>query len=67
TNTIERTIKEVKKRTKTMNSLPNEKAVEKIVYLVSQDFNERWGKRVINEFSSVKSELKKMFEARYND
>ncbi len=50
-----------------MNSLPNEKAVEKIVYLVSQDFNERWGKRVINEFSSVKSELKKMFEARYND
>ncbi|WP_212928118.1 IS256 family transposase, partial [Oceanobacillus sp. J11TS1] len=35
TNTIERTMKEIKKRTKTMNSLPNEKAVEKIVYLVA--------------------------------
>jgi putative transposase len=67
TNTIERTIKEVKKRIKTMNSLPNEKAVEKIVYLVSQDFNERWSKRVIKEFSSVKNELKEMFEARYNN
>ncbi|MCG3421268.1 IS256 family transposase [Oceanobacillus jordanicus] len=65
TNTIERTIKEVKKRTKSMNSLPSEKAVEKIVYLVSKDYNERWSKRAITEFASVKDELKSMFESRY--
>ncbi|MCG3419928.1 IS256 family transposase [Oceanobacillus jordanicus] len=65
TNTIERTIKEVKKRTKSMNSLPSEKAVEKIVYLVSKDYNERWSKRSITEFASARNELKSMFESRY--
>lgn len=65
TNTIERTMKEVKKRTKTMNSLPSEKAVEKIVYLVTCDYNEKWRKRGITEFVSAKSDLQKMFETRY--
>ncbi|WP_212925427.1 transposase, partial [Oceanobacillus sp. J11TS1] len=65
TNTIERTMKEIKKRTKTMNSLPNEKAVEKIVYLVAIDYNEKWNKRGITEFLSAKSEVQKMFDERY--
>lgn len=65
TNIIERTMKEIKKRTKTMNSLPSEKAVEKIVYLVAQDYNERWGKRQSNEFLSARETLLEMFEKRY--
>lgn len=65
TNTIERTMKEVKKRTKTMNSLPSEKAAEKIVYLVTTDYNEKWSKRGITEFVSAKSDIQEMFDARY--
>ncbi|GAA0472957.1 IS256 family transposase [Alkalibacillus silvisoli] len=65
TNTIERTIKEIKKRTHSMNSLPSEKALEKIVYLVSKEFNERWEKRVIVEFTAAKEELKEMFKERF--
>lgn len=66
TNTIERTMKEVKKRTKPMNSLPSEKAVEKVVYLVTCDYNEKWSKRGITEFVSAKSELQQMFNNRYD-
>lgn len=65
TNTIERTIKEVKKRLRPMNSLPSEKAVEKVVYLVSIDYNETWEKRNITEFRSAYDDLQKMFEKRY--
>lgn len=65
TNTIERAIKEVKKRTRKMNSLPSEKALEKIVYLVTQDFNDTWSKRGITEFVSVSGELDEMFDKRY--
>lgn len=65
TNIIERTMKEIKKRTKTMNSLPSEKAVEKIVYLVVQDYNEKWGQRVSTEFASARPALAKMFNDRY--
>ncbi|PFA12531.1 IS256 family transposase, partial [Bacillus cereus] len=42
TNMIERTIKEVRKRLKTMNSLPSLESVEKIVYLVSTNYNNSW-------------------------
>lgn len=66
TNTIERAIKDIKKRLKPMNSLPNEGAVEKIVYLLSVDYNERWAKRKITEFLAVKTELHQIFEKRYN-
>ncbi|NIK11771.1 IS256 family transposase [Alkalibacillus almallahensis] len=65
TNTIERTMKEIKKRTRSMNSLPSEQAVEKIIYLVTQNFNERWAKRVITEFASAREKLSKMFKKRY--
>jgi len=45
TNAIERTIKEIRKRLKPMNSLNNLEAAEKIVYLTIQDFNEKWAGR----------------------
>ncbi|MFD2076970.1 IS256 family transposase [Geobacillus jurassicus] len=45
TNAIERTIKEIRKRLKPMNSLNSLEAAEKIVYLTIQDFNEKWAER----------------------
>lgn len=65
TNIIERTIKEIKKRTKTMNSLPGEKAAEKIVYLQSKDYNQRWSERKLRGFSSAYPTLQAMFVERY--
>ncbi|WP_078430119.1 IS256 family transposase [Alkalihalobacterium alkalinitrilicum] len=65
TNIIERTIKEIKKRTKTMNSLPTEKAAEKIVYLQSMDYNQRWAERKLRGFSNAYSTLQEMFKQRY--
>lgn len=67
TNIIERTIKEIKKRTKAMNSLPNEKAAEKIVYLQSLDYNQRWAERKLRGFSSAYPTLQEMFKARYEN
>ena len=48
-----------------MNSLPSESAVEKIIYLLSVEYNEKWAQRKISEFSSAQTELKSMFEERY--
>ena len=45
TNAIERTIKEIRKRLKPMNSLSSLEAAEKVVYLTIQDFNEKWAGR----------------------
>lgn len=67
TNIIERTIKEIKKRTKTMNSLPSEQAAEKIFYLQSMDYNDRWAERKLRGFASAYDELQSMFETRYGN
>lgn len=65
TNIIERTMKEIKKRTKTMNSLPSEKATEKIVYLQVTDYNMQWAERKLRGFGSAYQTLQDMFKARY--
>jgi putative transposase len=65
TNIIERTMKEIKKRTKTMNSLPSEQAAEKIVYLQVTDYNQRWAERKLRGFASAYQPLQEMFETRY--
>ncbi len=67
TNIIERTMKEIKKRTKPMNSLPTEKAAEKIVYLESVDYNQRWSERKLRGFDAAYSELQEMFKQRYSE
>jgi putative transposase len=41
-NAIERTIKEIWKRLKPMNSLRSLEAAKKVVYLTIQNFNEKW-------------------------
>jgi len=58
-------MKETKKRTKTMNSLPSEKATEKEVYLQSIDYNQKWAERKLRGFASAYQPLQDMFEARY--
>jgi putative transposase len=66
-NPIERTIKEIRARLRPMNSLTNMDAAEKIVYLESLDYNERWGNRVIRGFGDPETvaALKKMYNKKY--
>ncbi|AEV17970.1 Transposase of IS654-like element [Geobacillus thermoleovorans CCB_US3_UF5] len=66
TNAIERTIKEIRKRLKPMNSLSSLEAAEKIVYLTIQDFNEKWAERKLRGFAEAQEALQRMFEERYN-
>ncbi|EGL81356.1 transposase mutator type [Caldalkalibacillus thermarum TA2.A1] len=65
TNWIERTIKEIKKRLRPMNSLPDVKAAEKIVYLTVQDINHKWSERKLRGFASAYQQLQAMFKERY--
>lgn len=65
TNWIERTIKEIRKRLRPMNSLPDIKAAEKIVYLTVQDINEKWSERKLRGFASAYTCLQDMFKERY--
>jgi putative transposase len=66
-NPIERMNKEFRKRLKPMNSLTNMDAAEKIVYLDTIDYNERYASRVIRGFGdpAVKKWLSELFEERY--
>lgn len=66
TNWIERTNKEIRKRLKPMNSLPDINAAEKIIYFTVLNFNENWSKRVSEGFASAKEKLQEMFNERYN-
>ncbi|MBE2928180.1 transposase, partial [Anoxybacillus flavithermus] len=65
TNAIERTIKEIRKRLKPMNSLSSLEAAEKVVYLTIQDFNEKWAGRKLRGFAEAHEALQRMFEERY--
>ncbi|MGG4027077.1 transposase, partial [Geobacillus stearothermophilus] len=66
TNVIERTIKEIRKRLKPMNSLSSLEAAEKVVYLTIQDFNEKWAGRKLRGFAEAQEALERMFEERYH-
>lgn len=46
TNIIERAFKEFRRRTRQMDSLPNEECCLRVVYAISQKPNERWRCRV---------------------
>jgi len=65
TNWIERANKEIRKRLKTMNSLPNEKAAEKILYLKILDYNSKWSERRLKGFLAARDRLIQLFEERY--
>lgn len=63
TNSIERTVKEIRKRFYPMNSVPNVDAAEKVAYLVVSDYNNRWMNRIIRGFGM--EETKRAFETMY--
>lgn len=58
-------MKEFKKRLKTLNSLPSEEAVEKVIYMVSDECNTKWSTRKLRGFKEANPELYAMFEERY--
>ncbi len=57
TNWIERSIKDIRKRLRPMNSLPDVSAAEKIVYLTIQDMNSKWSTRKLRGFASAYHKL----------
>lgn len=65
TNWIERTIKEIRKRLRPTNSLPNEKAAEKLIYLKVIDYNAKWSTRRMKGFLNAKDEILQLFKERY--
>lgn len=65
TNWIERTIKEIRKRLRPTNSLPNEKAAEKLIYLKVIDYNAKWSTRRMKGFLNAKEEILQLFKERY--
>jgi transposase-like protein len=67
TNWIERTNKEIRKRLKPMNSLPDINAAEKIVYFTVLNLNETWSKRISDGFAKAKDKLQDMFKERYSN
>ncbi|ACB85901.1 IS256 family transposase [Natranaerobius thermophilus] len=66
TNWIERTIKEIRKRLKTMNSLTSPKAAEKVIFFAIQDINVRWANKKLRGFKQCQHKLQEMFELRYD-
>lgn len=65
TNWIERSIKDIRKRLRPMNSLPDVNAAEKIVYLTIHEMNATWAQRKLRGFATAYSKLQEMFEERY--
>jgi putative transposase len=65
TNWIERENKEIRKRLKTMNSLPSIEAAEKIIYLNVVEKNDLWSERICTGFVKAKQQILKKFEEKY--
>ncbi|UOE92053.1 IS256 family transposase [Alkalihalobacillus sp. LMS39] len=64
TNMIERFMGEIKRRTRKIVTFPNERAVEKVIYLRCISFNEN-KQKVAHGFGQQREVLQKMFEERY--
>ena len=64
-NILERANKEIKRRTKTIEVFSYVKAIEKILYLISTELNEKWSRRVHRGFIKAKPILEKMRRERY--
>ena len=65
TNWLERAIKEMRRRTKTQESLPSPKAAEKVLYLRSEERNDSWKNRRMRGFKKARPKLEEMFSKRY--
>jgi putative transposase len=65
TNIIERLMREVKKRTHSIPSFPTEKAVEKLIYLTSIQYNKKMETKTATGFKLAHEDLQQMFWERY--
>ncbi|MEZ0344093.1 MAG: transposase [Caldimicrobium sp.] len=66
-NSLERFIKEVKRRAKVIEVFPDKVSVDKIVYLVVDEMNERYGKKKLKNFERIIEELRELRRARYGE
>lgn len=53
TNTIERTFKEFRRRTRQMDSLPNEDCCLRCIYAISKELNDTWGKKRVDGYAQI--------------
>ena len=65
TNPLERFIKEVKRRVKVIEFFPHPPSCAKILYLVSEEMNEKYQTRRIRDFHLAREVLREMREERY--
>jgi len=57
--------KEIRRRIKTIDSLPTEESAIKIIYLRVAELNGKWSHRVINGYFKCEDELMEMFSKSY--
>jgi len=57
--------KEIRRRIKTIDSLPTEESAMKIIYLRAAELNEKLSHRVLNGYFKCKDELMEMLSKRY--
>jgi transposase-like protein len=67
TNSLERFIKEVKRRAKVIEVFPDKVSVDKIVYLVVDEMNERYERKKLKNFERIIEELRELRRARYGE
>ncbi len=67
TNILERFIKEVKRRTKVIEVFPHAEASEKVLYLVASEMNEKYKRKLVRNWDSIKEKLQSIRMAKYEN
>lgn len=67
TNSLERFIKEVKRRAKVIEVFPDDQAIEKVVYFVVEEMNEKYSRKKLKNFERIIEELEELRRARYGE
>lgn len=59
TNVIERSFREVRRRTRTMNCFTNEASCDRIIYCIFNHLNNHWKEHPLKDFNQFKGKVKK--------
>ena len=65
TNILARFIKEVKRRTKVIEVFPNPDATGKVLYLVASEMNERYKRKLLNNWDMINEKLQSIRTVKY--
>jgi putative transposase len=65
TKLIERMNKEIRRRIKTIDSLPSEESAMKISYLRVAEITEAWSQRMLRGLYRCMDKIREMFQKRY--